>query len=161
MLDIRPRQKITQADWKGYMAQRAQQAKNPALQQFFGTPLPDPETPISEVPMVALDMETTGLDERRHAIVSIGLVPFTLNRIKLAERRYWVVKPSRPLAEASITYHHITHSEIAHAPDLEEVLDALLAQLAGRLVVVHFRNIERPFLNAAVKPGVGKGCCFR
>ncbi len=60
MRGIRPRQKIVQADWKGYMAQRAQQAKNPALQQFFGTPLPDPETPISEVPMVALDMETTG-----------------------------------------------------------------------------------------------------
>ena len=151
MRGIRPRQKIVQADWKGYMAQRAQQAKNPALQQFFGTPLPDPETPISEVPMVALDMETTGLDERRHAIVSIGLVPFTLNRIKLAERRYWVVNPSRPLAEASSTYHHMTHSEIAQAPDLDAILDELLAQLAGRLVVVHFRNIERPFLNAAVK----------
>lgn len=160
MLNIRPRQKIVQADWKGYMAQRAQQAKNPALQQFFGASLPNPETPISEVPMVALDMETTGLDERRHAIVSIGLVPFTLNRIKLAERRYWVVNPSRPLAEASITYHHITHSEIAQAPDLDVILDELLAQLAGRLVVVHFRNIERPFLNAAVKARRGEGVLF-
>ncbi|MDQ7735260.1 3'-5' exonuclease [Halomonas sp. SpR1] len=160
MFGIRPRQKITQADWKGYMAQRAQLAKNPGIQQFFGTPLPDPETPIAEVPMVALDMETTGLDERRHAIVSIGLVPFTLNRIKLAERRYWVVNPSRPLAEASITYHHITHSEIAQAPDLDEILDELLAQLAGRLVVVHFRNIERPFLDAAVKTRRGEGVLF-
>lgn len=99
---IRPRQKIKQADWAGYMAQRAQRASSTAIQQFFSTPLPDPETPISEVPMVAMDMETTGLDERRHAIISVGLVPFTLNRIKLAERRYWVVNPSRPLAEASI-----------------------------------------------------------
>ncbi|WP_336268484.1 3'-5' exonuclease [Vreelandella arctica] len=160
MFDIRPRQKITQADWKGYMAQRAQQAGNPALQQFFSTSLPDPETPISEVPMVALDMETTGLDERRHAIVSIGVVPFTLSRIKLAERRYWVVKPPRPLDEASIAFHHITHSEIAQAPDFEEVLDELLEQLAGRLVVVHFRNIERPFLDAAVKARRGEGALF-
>ncbi|MBT2771485.1 3'-5' exonuclease [Halomonas sp. ISL-60] len=160
MFGIRPRQKITQADWQGYMAQRAQRGKNPAIQQFFGTPLPDPETPISEVPMVALDMETTGLDERRHGIVSIGVVPFTLSRIKLAERRYWVVKPPRPLDEASIAFHHITHSEIAQAPDLDEILDELLAQLAGRLVVVHFRNIERPFLDAAVKARRGEGVLF-
>ncbi|MBT2785133.1 MULTISPECIES: 3'-5' exonuclease [unclassified Halomonas] len=160
MFGIRPRQKITQADWKAYMAQQAQRVKNPAIQQFFGTPLPDPETPISEVPMVALDMETTGLDERRHAIVSVGVVPFTLNRIKLAERRYWVVKPPRPLDEASIAFHHITHSEIAQAPDLDDILDELLAQLAGRLVVVHFRNIERPFLDAAVKARRGEGVLF-
>ncbi|MGY2463354.1 3'-5' exonuclease [Vreelandella sulfidaeris] len=160
MNGIRLRQKITQADWVGYMAQRAQQAANPAIRQFFATPLPDPETPIADVPMVALDMETTGLDERRHAIVSVGVVPFTLNRIKLAERHYWVVKPSRPLAEESIAYHHITHSEIAEAPDFEVILDELLAQLAGRLVVVHFRNIERPFLNAAVKARRGEGLLF-
>ncbi|EHJ92718.1 3'-5' exonuclease [Vreelandella boliviensis] len=160
MFGIRPRQKITQADWKGYMAQQSQLASNPAIQQFFGTSLPDPETPISKVPMVALDMETTGLDERRHAIVSIGVVPFTLSRIKLAERRYWVVKPPRPLDEASIAFHHITHSEIAQAPDLDEILDELLAQLAGRLVVVHFRNIERPFLDAAVKARRGEGVLF-
>ena len=110
--------------------------------------------------MVALDMETTGLDEHRHAIVSIGVVPFTLHRIKLAERRYWVVNPSRPLDEASIAYHHITHSEIAQAPDLEAILDELLVQLAGRLVVVHFRNIERPFLDAAVKARRGEGVLF-
>ncbi|KKO09348.1 hypothetical protein LCGC14_0036900 [marine sediment metagenome] len=142
------------------MAQRAQQARNPAIQQFFATELPDPETPIADVPMVALDLETTGLDEHRHAIVSIGLVPFTLKRIKLAERRYWVVNPSRPLAESSIAFHHITHSEIAQAPDLDVVLDELLEQLAGRLVVVHFRNIERPFLNAAVKSRRGEGVLF-
>ena len=123
MHGIRPRQKITQADWAGYMAQRAERASSPALQQFFSTPLPDPETPIAEVPMVALDMETT-------------------------------------LAEASIAYHHITHSEIAEAPDLETILDDLLAQLAGRLVVVHFRNIERPFLDAAVKARRGEGVLF-
>lgn len=160
MKGIRPRQKITQADWIGYMARRAQRARNPAIQQFFATALPDPETPIADVPMVALDLETTGLDEHRHAIVSIGLVPFTLKRIKLAERRYWVVNPSRPLAEASIAFHHITHSEIAQAPDLDMVLDELLAQLAGRLVVVHFRNIERPFLDAAVKARRGEGVLF-
>ncbi|WKD27416.1 3'-5' exonuclease [Halomonas sp. KG2] len=160
MHGIRPRQKVVQANWIGYMAERAEKAHDSALRQFFATPLPSPDTPIAQVPMVALDMETTGLDERRHAIVSIGVVPFTLDRIPLAQRRYWVVKPSRPLDEASIAYHHITHSEIATAPDFDAVLDELLAVLAGRLVVVHFRNIERPFLDAAVKARRGEGVMF-
>ena len=160
MHGIRPRQKVTQADWQGYMAARAERAQDEMLKRFFDTPMPDPDTPLSEVPMVALDMETTGLDERRHAIVSIGVVPFTLGRIPMAQRRYWVVKPSRPLDETSIAYHHITHSEIADAPDLDDVLDELLTVLAGRIVVVHFRNIERPFLDAAVKARRGEGVLF-
>lgn len=160
MYEIRPRQKVVQADWVSYMAKRALRSQDGTLKRFFEAPLPDPSTPIAEVPMVALDMETTGLDERRHGIISIGVVPFTLNRIKLAQRRYWVVKPPRVLDETSIAYHHITHSEIANAPDLDAVLDELLEALAGRLVVVHFRNIERPFLDAAVKDRRGEGVVF-
>ncbi|MDR5899136.1 3'-5' exonuclease [Halomonas vilamensis] len=162
MVGIRPRRKITQADWHAYMKARAKAANDPELARFFNTPLPAADTPIGEVPMVALDMETTGLDERRHAILSVGMVPFTLDRITLSERRYWVVKPPslRPLSASSVTYHHITHSEIAHAPDLDEILAPILEMLAGRLVVVHFRNIERPFLDAAVKARRGEGVLF-
>ncbi|MFI0472052.1 3'-5' exonuclease [Halomonas sp. HMF6819] len=160
MKGIRPRQRVNQADWNGYMKKRGAVAQDDILKRFFDTELPGPDTPISEVPMVALDMETTGLDERRHAIVSIGLIHFTLDRIPLASRRYWVVKPPRPLSEESVTYHHITHSEVSDAPDLDEILEPLLDELAGRLVVVHFRNIERPFLDAAVKSRRGEGVLF-
>ncbi|MDN6179507.1 MAG: 3'-5' exonuclease [Halomonas subglaciescola] len=160
MLDIRPRQKIIRADWAAYMRDRAASAQPAAVRQFFATPPPAPDTPIAEVPMVALDMETTGLDERRHAIVSLGIVPFTLERITPAKRRYWMVKPSRSLSASSIAYHHITHSEIAGAPDFDAVIDELLAAIAGKIVVVHFRNIERPFLDAAVRVRRGEGVLF-
>lgn len=150
----------TVPDWPGYMAQRAGGASHPLLARFFAAGCPAAETPIGEAPLAALDMETTGLDERRHAIVSVGLVPFTLRRIRLAERRYWVVRPTRPLSHQSVTLHHITHSEVAEAPDLEMILPELLDALAGRLVVVHFRHIERPFLESAVKSRLGEGVRF-
>ena len=101
--------------WPEFLARRAELAQDPPLAGFFAAGTMAPETPIGEVPMVALDMETTGLDERRHAIVSIGLVPFTLGRIRLAERRYWVLRPPRPLEAKSVAFHHITHSDIAHS----------------------------------------------
>lgn len=147
--------------WPDYLARRAGEARDPRLAELFSaTSQLTPETPVGEAPMVAMDMETTGLDERRHAIVSIGLVPFSLSRIRLAERRYWVVRPPRPLVRQSVAFHRITDSEIEHAPDLDEILDELLTALAGRLVVVHYRHIERPFLDAAVQSRRGESLRF-
>lgn len=145
--------------WPDYLARRAAEAQAPCLASFFSNSQLEPDTPIGDVPLVAMDMETTGLDDRRHAIVSIGLVPFTLHRIPLAQRRYWVVRPPQPLSQ-SVTFHRITDSEIRDAPDLAEILDELIAQLSGRLVVVHYRHIERPFLDAAVQARLGESIRF-
>jgi DNA polymerase-3 subunit epsilon len=146
--------------WPEYLAERAASARHPLLTRYFSTAMPAPDTPIAEAPMVAMDMETTGLDPSRHSIVSIGLVPFDMARIRLAERRYWVVYPPRPLEPESVVFHRITDSEVEYAPDLEVVLPELLEALAGRLVVVHFRHIERPFLDSAVQARLGEGIRF-
>lgn len=146
--------------WPVYMQQQAGKVRNPLLEAFYAAGCPAADTPICEVPLVALDFETTGLDVQQHAIVSIGLVPFTLERIPLAQRRYWLLQPSRPLSHTSIAMHHITHSDVENAPDLSEILPELLRQLAGRLPVVHFRHIERPFLDQAVKLRLGEGVRF-
>ncbi|WP_043527887.1 3'-5' exonuclease [Litchfieldella xinjiangensis] len=145
-----------QPSWDDYFAHRAETTRDGRLARFYGEGSLHPDTPIGEAPLVALDLETTGLDARRHDIVSVGIVPFTLDRIALPKRRYWVVRPRRPLEAASVAFHRITHDEIADAPRFEAILETLLEQLAGRLVVVHFRHIERPFLNAAVHEAVGE-----
>ncbi|NWO55786.1 3'-5' exonuclease [Chromohalobacter israelensis] len=150
----------TPATWADYFTARREQTRVPALERYFAAGAPAPDTPLGEVQMMAMDMETTGLDEQRHAIVSIGLVPFDLRRIRMAQRRYWIVRPPRPLSERSITFHHITHTEIEQAPDLDEILDELLEAMAGHVMVVHYRHIERTFLNAAVKARRGEGIHF-
>ncbi|MDN3524199.1 3'-5' exonuclease [Halomonas sabkhae] len=147
-------------DWTAYLAQRAEHAQDARLARFFEAGTPSPDTPVRDVPMVALDMETTGLDARNHAIVSIGIVPFSLGRIQLSERRYWVVRPQRTLHAESVTFHHITHTDIEQAPEFGDVLEDLLEALQGRLVVVHYRHIERLFLDDSVKARLGEGLMF-
>ncbi|QJQ94814.1 MULTISPECIES: 3'-5' exonuclease [Halomonadaceae] len=146
--------------WQEYYTQQARKAGDTRLREFYAAGSVAPQTPIADAPLIALDIETTGLDSRRHSIVSIGLVPFTLQRIHLSQRRYWVVCPPRPLSEQSITVHRLTHSDVADAPDLGEILDELFVSLSGRLAVVHFRHIERPFLDAAIKRRLGEGLKF-
>lgn len=148
------------ADWPEYLANRQAAAHTPLASRYYSCLPPPPETPVSEVPMVALDMETTGMDARRHGIVSVGLVSFTLERILMSERRHWVVRPQQPLIAESVAFHHITHTDIAREPDLDEILDELFEALAGKIVVVHYRHIERPFLERAVKRRRGEGIVF-
>ena len=136
--------------WVRYMAARARETSLSALSDFFAAGLPGPDRPISEVPLVALDIETTGLDPRQDSIVSIGLVPFDTRRIFLAERRHWLVYPEGGLSSRSVTFHHITHADIENAPKFAAILPELLESMSGRIAVVHYRAIERSFLDAAV-----------
>ncbi|WP_372964845.1 3'-5' exonuclease [Marinobacter sp.] len=138
-------------NWPENYRKQAQTARDPRIQAFYEAGCPSPDTPMRDVPMVALDFETTGLDVSQHSIVSIGLVPFTLDGIQLGKAWHQIVRPKLPLHQKSITIHGITHAEIDDAPDLEDVLDTLFERLTGRIPVVHYRNIERPFLNAALQ----------
>lgn len=146
--------------WAEYFALQAQACTTPALKHFYAAGLPAMDSPISDVALMALDLETTGMDPDQHAIVSIGMIPFSLRRIRPAAGRYWVVKPQRPLREESITFHRITHSEVENAPSFDAVLEDILSTLSGHIAVVHYRNIERPFLDAAVMAACGEHCLF-
>ncbi len=147
-------------DWRRYMDERAQTTCAPVLKRFHGTPLPPADTAIADVPLLALDIETTGLDPKRDAIISVGLVPFSTGRIHLAQRRYWIVHPECPLNSRSITLHHITHADIEQAPYFGAILPELLDAMTGSLPVVHYRTIERTFLDRAVTDCLGEPFVF-
>ncbi|GAB3108806.1 3'-5' exonuclease [Aestuariicella hydrocarbonica] len=159
MFVSRPQQSVID-EWQRYHEKQASVCTHPVLQRFYQTPLLAADTPLSRVSFVALDFETTGLDPRRNEIVSIGIVPFTLQGIFPAEGYYQVVKPTRTLTEESIAFHRITHSQVDAAPPLEKVLNELVEQLRGRMVVVHYREIERPFLDLACRQLWRERCLF-
>lgn len=160
MLSLRDIVNAEQARWPEYIARRADEARDERLRRFFQAGVPDPDQPLRDVRLLALDLETTGMDVNRHGIVSIGMVPFTISRIHGGQSWYQVVRPRRMLREESVLIHHITHSEIAQAPDLNDVLGEVLNHLTGYLPVVHYHPIERRFLNEAVKLRLGESLLF-
>jgi len=147
-------------DWAAYFQRQAEACGDPLLKRYYAAGLPAADTPLSDVPFVAMDFETTGMDARRNGIISIGLVPFTLERIRPAAGNYWVVRPREGLVQQSVAFHGITDTEIASAPDLDRILPELLAALERCVPVVHFWGIERPFLDAAVMARRGEHCLF-
>lgn len=147
-------------DWQYKYKAKQNVVKDPLLQQFYQTELPNPDTPMGEMTFVAMDFETTGLNADKDEIITIGLVPFTLNRVYLNRAKHWTVRPRQKLDENSIVIHGITHNDIMDAPDLSEIVEEVLNELAGHVLVVHYHKIEREFLDRALKRRIGEGIEF-
>ncbi|MBI1397841.1 MAG: 3'-5' exonuclease [Betaproteobacteria bacterium] len=150
----------TSPDWPRRFAELARAARDERLRSFYSAGIVSGDTPIRDVPLLALDVETTGLNPAVDAIVSVGLVPMTLDRVRASAARHWLVKPRVPLSEDSITIHGITHSQLDRAPDLVEVLGDILDLMARHVMVVHCREIERLFLGAALVHRINEGIEF-
>lgn len=147
-------------DWEHKFQQKRQRVQDSALKAFYQQPLPALSTAIQDVVFLAMDFETTGLNVKTDDIVTIGTVPFTLNRIFLNQAKHWIVRPSRPLPEESIVIHGITHNDILDAPDLRTIYHEVLAQMAGKITVVHYNQIERQFFDSALRARIGEGIEF-
>lgn len=146
--------------WNSKFEQKLALTSDQNLVAYYSAGLPAPDTPLSEVDFVAIDFETTGLDPDENDIITIGLVPFNLKRIYLRESHHWKVRPKQKLDEDSVIIHGITHSELIDAPDLADILGELLPCLSGKIVVVHYRRIEREFLDKALRDRIGEGIEF-
>lgn len=138
-------------NWPHRFAQLAAKSRVPLLQDYYATGMVNAKTPLADAPLMALDLETTGLDPCCHGIVSIGIVPLTTTRIVSSEAKQWLVKPRFELTSSSVKIHRITDSALEHAPDLLEVLPEFLAAIAGKVLIVHCADIERQFLAAAMQ----------
>ncbi|MDF3125500.1 3'-5' exonuclease [Rheinheimera sp. 1928-s] len=147
-------------NWQNTMQQLELKAKDPRLKVFYQAGAAAAETALQEISFVALDFETTGLDPVRDGIVSIGLVPLTLERIHSSKAQSYLVKPRVQLNESSVIVHGITDSAIAQAADLELYIEPLLQALAGKVVLVHHLPIERAFLYHGLMSRLGEGIVF-
>lgn len=146
--------------WNKKFQDKACRVDDQRLKNYYSKGLPSGDTPLSEIEFLAVDFETTGLDPKKDGILTIGLVPFTLNRVFLNRAKHWTVRPRQALEEESIVIHGITHNDILDAPDITEVLDEILDALSGHIVVVHYRKIEREFLNHTLLDRINEGIEF-
>ena len=137
-------------NWNTRYAQLADDAQNNLLKDFYLSTFSDASASVKDIPFVALDFETTGLNSKTDDIVSVGLVPFTLARIYCKQSKHWVVQPRRNLSESSIVIHGITHNDVDNAPDFDNIIAPLLDALRSKVIVVHYAAIERGFFNSAL-----------
>ncbi len=98
---------------------------------------------------VAIDLETTGLDPHRDRIIEIGAVRFNVQGV--VERFTTLVNPHRPIPLYIQQLTGIRDTDVASAPDLEQVIPDLLAFVAPSVdaLVGHNVDFDLGFLRAA------------
>jgi DNA polymerase-3 subunit epsilon len=122
------------------------------LHDYLSHPFPQRGSPCRDVPIVSVDLETTGLDPRKDAILSVGLVQIQRMSVRLATAWHEIIQVDRDIPPDSAVIHQITddHAAAVGKP-LEAVMPELLDRLEGKVMLVHFSRIEQSFLDAACR----------
>ena len=121
------------------------------LRDYLSTEFSDKRLDCHEVEIVSLDLETTGLDPNRDAILTIGLIHICQMSIRLETAWHEVIQIDHAIPEESAVIHHITDDRAALGRPLVDVLPLLLRRLAGKVMLVHYSNIEQNFLDVACR----------
>ncbi|QGF22400.1 exonuclease domain-containing protein [Raineyella fluvialis] len=123
-----------------------------SLRTALTTPPPGARTPLADLPLLAVDMETTGLDPRHDRILSIGWVPIDGVVIRLGGAGQVLVS-GEELGETGVgqsaTVHGLTDDRLQQGVPLAVALERLLGALAGRVLLAHHAPLEVGFLVAA------------
>jgi DNA polymerase-3 subunit epsilon len=141
---------------KNYQRKRALKRAQPGpLMDYLEIEHPDRRSNCRDIEIVAIDLETTGLDPKKDAILSIGMVNIDRWGIKLSTAWHRIVSIDTAIPGESAIIHHITDDQAAAGTPLEELLPEVLKRLAGRPMVVHYSPIEQNFLDAACRKHYG------
>ena len=99
------------------------------------------------IELVAIDLETTGLDPTKDTIIEVGAVRFRMDGTILAEYQQ-LVNPGRNLAFRISQLTGITANMLASAPTWDQVRREVIAFIGDAPVVGHNVAFDVRFLNA-------------
>lgn len=117
------------------------------MKAFYSTPFPDKNSLLSQVEIVSIDFETTGLDLKKDHVISIGTVDIVKLGVQLQSTYHQLISSNINLPETSVVIHQITDNQLIAGEKIEAVLPRLLQHLSGKVLLAHNAKIEMGFLN--------------
>lgn len=116
------------------------------LKNYLMTPLVDKNTPVEKIDYFVIDFETTGLNYQQDHIISVGFTTIKAGRIQLQQSQHHLVKTERKLQSENVSIHQITDDAVSGGISIKVMMDLLLQHMAGKVMVVHYKNIEENFI---------------
>jgi DNA polymerase-3 subunit epsilon len=130
--------------------------EHPLARAYLEMPFPDKKCNAWELDYLVLDFETTGLDARKDAILSMGYTEIRGGRVKMDACTHRIIKLNIPLPPETVVIHKITDDRMNAGIHLHDALHELVERMTGKVVVVHFSHIEQTFLQAAMERVYGQ-----
>ncbi|NJN40257.1 MAG: 3'-5' exonuclease [Gammaproteobacteria bacterium] len=109
---------------------------------------PANHTALAALPVVVLDLETTGLNVASDRIIQIGAVAMLGSQILDSPRIDQLIQPEMPVPEASTRIHGLRDADVAGKPSF--------ADFAATLREAQLETLELPRTGMAVAIDVGE-----
>ena len=135
---------------------RARICKAKPIAKIYRSQLPLLTLRVDQAPLLAIDLEMTGLDAHRDHILSIGWVPINRGAIDTEGAQHWLIKTDREVGD-SATIHGITDSQRATATDKKQVMGRFLNACRGRLLLFHHAPLDLAFIDRSCRIAFNSG----
>lgn len=120
------------------------------LRRYLEAAQPDQDAYPAQLRLLALDLETTGLEPAKDVILSTGYVPIDDLALDLSGAGGNIVQVTAEVGQSAV-FHGLTDDQLAHGTPLPEVLDEVLTALTGRILLAHHAAVEQAFLVRAIE----------
>ena len=105
---------------------------------------------VADLPIVAIDTETTGRDPASDRVVEVACVRWERGEIVL--RKTWLVNPGRPIPKEAFDVHGISDETVKDAPTFDAIVPELLEALAGAIPLAYNAEFDRKQLSSELEP---------
>jgi len=109
---------------------------------------------IETTPLIAVDLELTGLEKEQDQIIAIGWTLIDNGRIRMGSNRYLLINADKSVG-SSAAIHELMDHEVAQGEDLEVGLKQLFEAARGRLWIFHHAGLDIGFIKKACASWAG------
>jgi len=104
------------------------------------------ELGVADLPIVAIDTETTGRDPGTDRVVEVACVRWERGEITL--RKSWLVNPGRPIPKEAFDVHGISDEAVKDAPEFAAIVPELLEAMVGAIPLAYNAEFDRKMLTS-------------
>jgi len=96
---------------------------------------------VADLPIVAIDTETTGRDPATDRVVEVACVRWERGEVVL--RKSWLINPGRPIPKEAFDVHGISDEAVKDAPTFDAVVPELVEALRGAVPLAYNAEFDR------------------
>lgn len=116
------------------------------LMRLLTTATPSAAARFVDTELVALDIETTGIDAATAEMLSVGWVLIRHGRVDLESAESHIVRPGGEVG-SSASVHGLTDTMVDKGQDRSMVIDRIVRVLTGRVLLVHHADLDKRLLD--------------
>lgn len=115
--------------------------------------------PLVDIPLMAIDLEMTGLDAQFDQILSIGMVPIQNGMLQLKRADYRLVSIEGSVGDSAVI-HGIVDGQLEAAISAKEAMHWFLEKTKGHVLIAHHAPLDLCFLKAEIFRCFGEKMTF-